>query len=231
MLSKTETLPTKVSLVFDDGFTASCHKIASIFEVRGLRACFAVLVEHDGFMPDFPKADFELWNALQERGHTIHPHGFDHTDLTAVSHSEAVDLIDRCLASFEENLKGFDASKVIYHLTYNKSTPEVDEYLLGKVAGIRTTGLLGEVGTGVNGAEELETRVYTCSWDGPDCCDEHLMSTLKSAVEQNPALMMYMLHGLDEEGWGPISTAGLERALDFIIENPSLEYTALKNSI
>ena len=228
MLNTNESSPTQVSLVFDDGFTASCHKIASIFEARGLLACFAVLVEHDGFMPDFPKADFDLWNALQERGHTIHPHGFDHTDLTAVSQTEAVDLIDRCLASFAENLSGFDASKVIYHLTYNKSTPEVDQYLLGKVAGIRTTGLLGEVGSGMNGVAELEKRSYNCSWQGPDCCDAHLMATLNAAVEQQPPLMMYMLHGLDQEGWGPISTSGLERALDFILENPALEYSSLK---
>lgn len=218
---------TLISLVFDDGFRASCLRTAKIFEARGLRATFAVLVNHEGFMADFPKGDFELWNELQDRGHIIHPHGYDHTDLTKIPFEDARGKIDACLDYFTAHLKGFDPKKSVYHLTYNRSSPEVDTYLLTKVRAIRTTGPTGKAGSGMNGIAELEKRMYNCSWHGPEHGDESLMATIKRAEVEQPRLMMYMLHGLDEEGWGPIHADALENALDYIIASPVLKLSDL----
>src|SRR5680860_607644 len=207
---------TKVSLVFDDGFVKSCLQIADIFESRELCATFAVLVDHKGFMPDFPKGDFALWKDLQDRGHIIHPHGYDHTDLSEIPFEEAKEKIDTCLHYFENHLVNFNPKKSVYHLTYNRSTPEVDTYLLSKVGAIRTTGLRGKVRSGMNGKSEIDKRIYNCAWYGPEHCDEHLISTIKLAEKERPELMMYMLHGLGDEGWGPIHADALEEALDYV---------------
>jgi len=215
---------TKVSLVFDDGFAKSSLLTAKIFEARGLGASFAVLVDSSDIYPDMPKGDFNLWNELQDRGHIIQPHGYDHSDLTKVPFDVAKSKIDACLIYFSSHLKGFDQSKVIYHLTYNRSTSKVDDYLLSKVKAIRTTGPEGRAGSGMNNETELAHRVYNCSWHGPEHCDEHLMTTLRRAEAERPKFLMYMLHGLDNEGWGPLRASTLENALDYIIQSPLLDY-------
>ncbi len=163
-------------------------------------------------------------SCVSDRGHIIEPHGYDHSDLTKLSFEEAKLKIDACLGYFGKHLKGFDAGKCLYHLTYNKSTPQVDRYLLTKVRAIRTTGLEGKVGLGMNNENELSSRIYNCSWLGPEHCDEHLMTSLELAEVQQPMVFMYMLHGLDHEGWGPIHSDALERALDYIIESSVLNY-------
>jgi peptidoglycan/xylan/chitin deacetylase (PgdA/CDA1 family) len=74
-----------ISLSFDDGFEQSNRKIADIYERFGPSACFNVLAleEVDGekvfdIYHNFPKGNFDLWNALQARGHEIMPHGLIH---------------------------------------------------------------------------------------------------------------------------------------------------------
>ena len=216
-----------VSFVFDDGFIKSCHQVADLFEERGLRATFAVLVDHEGFMVDYPKGDFALWNKLQERGHEIHPHGWDHSDLSKLPFEEATQKIDDCLAYFSDNLKDFDASKTIYHLTYNRSTPMIDNYLRDRVRAIRTSGPAGEPSDGINKVEALKARKFGCTWHGPDYCDTHLNEQLKAAEATNDPHFCYMLHGLDGEGWGPIHKDALSNTLDVIQTWPRLTYTPI----
>lgn len=52
-------------------------------------------------------------------------------------------------------------------------------------------------------------------------------SCLKIAEASHAPLFLYMLHGLDDEGWGPIRESGLHRALDFIAQSDSLHYAPL----
>lgn len=215
---------TNVCLVFDDGFAQSCSEIAKIFEARGLRASFAVLVDSSDIFPNLKKGDFDLWNEFQERGHIIDPHGYDHSDLSKIPFGDAKVKIDACLDYFTLHLQGFDAGRSIYHLTYNRSTPQVDQYLLTKFQAIRTTGPKGRVGSGMNNEDELSRRIYNCAWMGPDRCDEHLNSCLKLAELKKPKLFMYMLHGLDNEGWGPIGSNTLKRVLDYLLESSELNY-------
>jgi hypothetical protein len=217
---------TKVSFVFDDGFLSSCLKTAKIFESRGLRADFAVLVDPAGFTPDFPKGDFDLWNELQARGHAIYPHGYDHTDLSQIPHEEAVAKIDACLHVFEEKLSGFVTSRSIYHFTYNRSTPALESYLLKKVGAIRTNQD-GNVNEEMNSMKDIVNRIFSCIWHGPDPCNAHLIETLGRAELKQPYLLMYMLHGLDGEGWGPLDSDILEKVLDIILQSDSMTYTNL----
>jgi len=218
---------TKVGFVFDDGFRASCLEVARLFEARQLRANFAVLAEPDTFMPDPEKGDFSLWNELQARGHVIHPHGYDHTDLSSIPFRDATAKIDACMSCFAEKLRGFDATKCIYHTTYNRTTPEIDSYLLSRVLAIRTMGPLGLPGSGFNDFAQLNTRKLGCSWHGPEPCDEHLWEGLLRAEQHQPTLFLYMLHGLNNEGWGPVRARTLERVLDYISGSMVMSYTEL----
>ncbi|MBB6431706.1 polysaccharide deacetylase family protein [Algisphaera agarilytica] len=217
---------TQVSFIFDDGFEQSCLRVAELFETRGLHATFAVMAKPEGFLDEFPKGDFELWNQFQARGHGIHPHGLDHSDLAAIPYSEATAKIDECLAYFAEHLDGFSAADTPYHLTYNRSTPEVEQYLLQRVAAIRTCGD-GQPTDGLNDDQAIDRRSFTSAWHGPEPCDDHLLATLKNAEDSDAPLLLYMLHGLDQEGWGPISDNGLQRALDFIQASKTLDYRPL----
>ncbi len=220
---------TRVSLVFDDGFEKSSSRIAGLFESKGLRATFAVIVDHSDFLPEFPKGDFAMWNDLQKRGHVVHPHGYDHSDLSKLPFEEAKRKIDACLDYFVGHLHHFTVQDAIYFLAYNRSTPEIDDYLLSKVSAIRTTGPDGLVGTGMNRQADLDKRVIDCAWHGPDHCDDHLFATIRKAEVQQPVLMNYMMHGLDDEGWGPVREEALSEALDYIIRSDSLQYTSLNN--
>jgi len=218
----------KVSFVFDDGFIQSCLKVAEIYEARGLRATFAVLVHHEGFMVDYPKGDMELWNELVSRGHIVHPHGWDHTDLTTISHEEACDSINRTIEYFKEHLTGFVPEDAIFHFPYNRSTPELESFTLERVGAIRTTGELGQVGDGCNSIKNVRERRYQCFWHGPEYCDAEVQSAL--AVAQRTAVehFMVMLHGLDGEGWGPIRSLALESLLDQIMTDDAMSYDDLR---
>jgi peptidoglycan/xylan/chitin deacetylase (PgdA/CDA1 family) len=125
-----------ISLSFDDGFEKSNRKIADIYERFGLSACFNVLAleEVDGekvfdAYHDFPKGNFDLWNALQARGHEIMPHGLIHHNLANMTLVNAQKSITRCLELFSQELKGFEAQEAVFNFAYNASTPEIEAWL------------------------------------------------------------------------------------------------------
>lgn len=216
---------TQVHLVFDDGFVQSCRKVAALFEARGLSAVFAVMVEPGDFMPQIEKGDWDFWRSLRERGHVIQPHGWDHSDLSTLPLEDALERVDRCLAAFANELPGFEASDAGYYTTYNRSTPELDAALLDRVAYVRRTPG-GEVGTGLLDAESLSSGLLSCAWQGPEDCGEHFLRTLLQAEQDQPACLHYMMHGVDGEGWGPISSSALAAGLDFIQNSMVLTYSS-----
>jgi len=181
-------------------------------------------VNHDGFMTDYAKGDFELWNALQARGHQIHPHGFDHADLSVMPFDEVVGKISDCLQYFQEHLKAFDPANVIYHMAYNRSTEEIEHLLLKSVAAVRTNRTETVLGHGLHRADELESRILRFSGHGPDHCDEHLKNCLQRAEGTDAVLFGYFMHGLDDEGWGPIHADALKWSLDYVLNSDNLHY-------
>lgn len=221
-------MSTQASFIFDDGFKQSCLRIVDLFEARGLRATFAVMADPSGFLDEFPKGDFVMWNEFQARGHGIHPHGLDHSDLSAIPFEQATAKIDECFSRFGDQLEGFDPSATPYHLTYNRSTADVDRYLLERVRAIRTCGD-GEPTDGLSHEGDLSRRTFGCTWHGPDYCDDHLLASLQHAEGSASPLFLYMMHGLDGEGWGPIRESGLQKALDFVEQSDTLTYRPIDN--
>ena len=213
-----------VSLSFDDGFEQSNQKIADIYERFGLAACFNVLAREEvngekvfDIYHNFPKGDFDLWNALQARGHEIMPHGLIHHNLANMPLVNAQKSVTRCLEIFENELEGFEARKAIFNFAYNASTPELEAWLPTVVRAFRTGG------DAINplpfaGQVKLTTSAY-----GPENCEEHLEQQLARLLRQSAGWLIYNVHGLDNEGWGPIRAEYLEALLARLVRIEDLD--------
>ena len=208
-----------ISLSFDDGFEKSNLRIAGIYESFGHSACFNVLAfeEVDGEKVDdiyhnFPKGNFKLWNELQARGHEIMPHGLIHHNLARMSFANARRSITRCLEVFTQELEGFQAKEAIYNFAYNASTPEIEAWLPMVVKAFRTGG------DAINPLPHLGQVKLTTSGYGPGNCERNLDQHIDRLLALPSGWLIYNVHGLDDEGWGPISVEYLQRLLEKLSE-------------
>jgi peptidoglycan/xylan/chitin deacetylase (PgdA/CDA1 family) len=213
-----------ITLSFDDGFVASNLKIAELYERHDLSACFNIVadlqVAPNQFMTAAPKGveGFDLWNALQARGHEIMPHGLIHENYAVLPLAEAQASVVRCLEIFGEHLEDFDARRAVFNMPYNASTPELNAWLATVVRAVRTAA----PGEGINPLPHPGLTVLTTTAYGPGNCEAHLDAAIDRLLAQPDGWLLYCLHGLDDEGWGPISAAYLERLLDRLVQIPSV---------
>jgi hypothetical protein len=207
-----------VTLSFDDGFERSSRRTAEIFERFGLSAEINVVARGHLGEPDeswhtrWPKGDFGLWNELRARGHEIMPHGLAHANKSELPFAGAKHLIETCLDVFARDLDGFDAMQAVFAFPYNASTPELEAWLPDVVRGFRTGGEpimpLPQPG---------QTKV-SCTSFGPGPCDEDLERLVDDLLARPSGWLCYNTHGLDGEGWGPLSATTLERLLARLVE-------------
>ena len=61
-------------------------------------------------------------------------------------------------------------------------------------------------------------RKLLCAASGPEPCDEQLVGLVDELLARPSGWLCYNAHGLDDEGWGPLSVATLERLLDRLVE-------------
>ncbi|MFC1544935.1 polysaccharide deacetylase family protein [Gemmatimonadota bacterium] len=213
-----------VSLSFDDGFAKSFARTAEIYEKFGLSACLNIVASgsdpdtefSDSYAVRHPIGGWELWNELAGRGHEIMPHGWQHAHLPDLPLSEAQALIKRCLDRFGERLRGFDATKSVFNFPYNQSSPELEAWLPEVVMALRTTG------GGINPLPDAKTVKITTEGFGPGNSEEHLDRRLKEFVAGPSGWFVYNLHGLDDEGWGPIRATYLESLLGRLLDQPTV---------
>lgn len=193
---------------FDDGFLDSTTKTAAIFENFSLRAEFNVVASFS-FKDDHTTnnhAKFDFLNELQSRGHIIQPHGYNHTDKTKVAFNEATDLIDKCIDIFSENLDGFVAIKSIFCFPYNASNEEVEQYVSGKFRAFRTG--YDKV---INDIPSRKTKmIFGDSWPN---VEEQIDRSIQELLKMENGWLVYNTHGIDGEGWEPISSEYLEKTL------------------
>lgn len=220
-----------VTLSFDDGFKKSFYEVAEIYESFGLRACLNVIATgHEpqfqpvvNGQPDpgnrFEKGNWEDWNRLKERGHEVMPHTYDHQNLTLLPLPEAKELIVKCAETFEQHLKGFKASDSVYNFAYNASNPELDAFALTRFLVVRTQG-----DSPVNPIPIHRHPVRIgCYSHGPDLCDDSLEGELNKFLAGPGGWFVFNTHGLDKEGWGPLSTPYLKSTLARLIKLPNVE--------
>ncbi len=203
-----------ITLSFDDGFRKSSIKTAEIFEKYNLSACINVIAtaHHPDFVlpdeyHDVPVGDFGLWNELQERGHEIMPHGYMHANLKEAPIERAKDLILRCLDYFSRELKGFEPQKAIFNFPYNASSPEIEAWLVEHVKAFRTGY------APINPAPHAGQTRLTCTSHGPGNIDRHLTNEIDNFLALPSGWLIYNTHGLDDEGWGPLSATVLDQLL------------------
>jgi hypothetical protein len=223
-----ETMPRHiVTLSLDDGFTKSTVKTAQIFERYGLKACFNVVAMacKPGFA--FPNSaparegefgDFGLFNEMVARGHEVAPHGYAHLNKKAMGFEEAKGSILRCLEVFEGSLTGFVAKKSVFNFPYNATTAELDAWLPSVVRASRGGG----VEHGINALPTRETVVLRTTGHGPGNCDAHLEGCVSALLARPSGWLVYCGHGLDEEGWGPMSSGYLEGLLERLVQMPGV---------
>ncbi len=213
-----------ITLSFDDGFRKSSLKTAEIFEKHNLSACINVVAtahRPDFVLPDayhdHPVGDFGLWNELQERGHEIMPHGYRHANLTEMPLAHAKDLILRCLDFFSRELKGFNPEEAIFNFPYNASSPEIEEWLTGQVRAFRTGYAQ------INPLPHAGQSKLICSSHGPGNIDAHLTNEIDNLLALPSGWLIYNTHGLDDEGWGPLSSHVLDQLLERLTAIESIQ--------
>jgi peptidoglycan/xylan/chitin deacetylase (PgdA/CDA1 family) len=208
-----------VSLSFDDGFEKSSINTAEIFEKYKLSACINVIAsahENQFELPNeyhaWPVGDFDLWNELQARGHEIMPHSLKHSNLRESPLEEAKELVLKCLEIFENKLDSFDRSTAVFNFPYNQSSPEIEEWILREVMAFRTGG------PEINKLPFQGMTRLSCTSYGPDNIDAHLESRIKNLLALPEGWLIYNTHGLDDEGWGPVSSSYLDELLSRMSE-------------
>ncbi len=222
------TLKTHVlTISFDDGFKKSFYKIADIFEAQGLSACFNVIAS--GHLPKFQKVDdwilpellgnFDDWNTLKARGHEVMPHSWKHLNLAQQPLDSAKQLIVQCLDYFENNLEDYDGSKAVFNFPFNSSTPELEAFTLSKVLAIRTGG--DSAIQSVPGPQSTFTT--HCRSYGPNNIDSWVTQQVNAFLAEPGGWMILNAHGLDDEGWGPMSSGYLIKLLKQLSQIETLE--------
>jgi peptidoglycan/xylan/chitin deacetylase (PgdA/CDA1 family) len=216
--------PHIVSLSFDDGFKKSFLRVAALYEKFSLSGCFNIIATahmpnnevRDDYMKQELFGDFGVWNELHDRGHEIMPHGYSHEHLPALPLEEAKGRIRKCLDIFSKELRGFDPKKTVFNFPYNQSSPQLEEWLPSVVMAFRTTGGI------LNPLPSASTVKITTGGFGPGNGEQSVDRHVEKLLAQPRGWMVYNTHGLDEEGWGPISHGYLERLLGRLTEIDSV---------
>jgi hypothetical protein len=136
------------------------------------------------------------------------PHGLIHHNLANMPLADAQRSITRCLEIFEQELETFQAHEAVYNFAYNASTPEIEAWLPGLVKAFRTGG------DAINPLPHSGQVRLTTSGYGPDNCEWHLDEQIDRLLAQPSGWLIYNVHGLDDEGWGPIRAEYLEGLLE-----------------
>lgn len=217
-----------LTLSFDDGFENSFQKIADIYEGHGLKACLNIIASghlkgfkqvDDWILPEL-MGDFELWNSLAKRGHEVMPHSWKHLNLARQSPRKAERLINKCLDYFEEYLEGYDPKHAVFNFPFNSSNPELEAFTMNKVRAIRSRGR-----SAINPIPSSSAPVrLSCATNGPNNNDAWVEKMVQDFLKNaKGGWMVLNLHGLDQEGWGPISTTYLEKLLKQLVTIDYLE--------
>jgi peptidoglycan/xylan/chitin deacetylase (PgdA/CDA1 family) len=221
-----------ITLSYDDGFEKSSIRTAEIYEKYGLSAAINVVAsahEKQFELPNeyhaWPVGDFDLWNDLQSRGHEIMPHGYNHSNLGELPLEDARELVDKCLGVFSRELDGFQAGNAVFNFPYNSSNKAIEDWLEGKVRVIRTGGPV------VNPLPHQGHFRLTCISHGPENIDRHLEEKIHEFLEGPSGWFIYNTHGLDEEGWGPVSSVYLDELLDRLSGHESAKVLSVTQSL
>jgi len=214
-----------ISFSFDDGFKKSFIKLAEIHEQYGLKACLNVIASghmesfqavDDWILPEL-MGDFDTWNNLVFRGHEVMPHSWQHLNFARQEPTEAKQLISKCIDYFSENLMRFDPSKAIFNFPFNGSNDDLEQYTLSLVRAVRTRG------NAINPFPSKNSKILGCTSNGPKNSDDWVEEKVNSFLAREGGWLILNLHGLGNEGWGPISANYYAALLERLVQIKSLD--------
>jgi len=220
-----------ITLSFDDGFKKSFYRIAEIHESFGLKACLNVIAS--GHMPGFKAVDqwilpelmgnFDDWNKLKDRGHEVMPHTWEHLNLTKIPEKQAKENMTKCFDYFEAHLDGYDPTYAVYNFAFNASTPELERFALERVSAVRTAGWVLLKDERSNPLPSTNKSLRLGCWSqGPEYCDTFVEKEIDEFLTSDGGWLILNLHGLDQEGWGPLHPMFLEKLLKKLVEMPQV---------
>ncbi|MFC3077751.1 polysaccharide deacetylase family protein [Phenylobacterium terrae] len=203
-----------VSFCFDDGFRASAETVWRLFAARDLSATFCVLaapeLAKDPFIRGAAIADWGFWREAQAAGHEVAPHGWAHERLGELPVPAACESLDRTLEAFVRELPDFELGQAIFHLPYLTAPTPVVQHLSSKVLGVRRK--LHQQGLNRAFGHPRGASIDCVTF--PDPADERLQARIGRFLGHEAGWLVLVLHGLDGEGWGPVSSDTLAAILD-----------------
>jgi hypothetical protein len=125
---------------------------------------------------------------------------------------EVKDLFNQCMDVFREKLRGFNPAESIFNFPFNASTPEVESWIGNRVLAFRTAGEL------VNPMPDKRRKRLTCISQGPDNIDDFFLDRVDQFLGSAGGWFIFNAHGLDGEGWGPMSAVVLDEILARLVE-------------
>ena len=112
----------------------------------------------------------------------------------------------------------FNPEKAVFNFPFNSSTDELDQHALTLVRAVRTRG------NAINPLPSKNTkRVLGCTSNGPGNNDEWVEEKVNNFLNSEGGWLIFNLHGLDDEGWGPISTNYFIELLEKLVVVKNLE--------
>ncbi len=208
---QTEPVTHILTLSFDDGFRKSFHQIGEIFADNGMSACLNVIAA--GHLPEFERVDkwikpklmgdFEDWNTLKSKGHEVNLHSWKHLKLPDQPFAYAQELIEKCVEYFKKNLDGYAYEESVFNFPFNASNPQLEDFVLTKVKALRTQG---HTPYQANPFPSKDMSMKLGCWShGPKNADEFVETRIREFLKTDGGWLILNLHGLNKEGWGPIS--------------------------
>jgi len=117
-------------------------------------------------------------------------------------------LINKSLDYFKEHLKDFNPKESIFNFPFNSSIKELENWLNDQVLAYRTAG------NAINALPYIGQKRLTCISAGPENIDQYFENQLQQFLDEPKGWFIFNAHGLDGEGWGPLSSAYLDELLD-----------------
>ncbi|WP_446325672.1 polysaccharide deacetylase family protein [Blastomonas sp. CACIA14H2] len=202
-----------MSALFRRRLPPECRQGATHFEARNLSACFCVLsapaLADDPGIKGATIADWDYWRETVAAGHEVGPHGHAHEFYGRMDLDTARRSIESCWQTFERELPGFDRRSSIFHVPYLSAPDELVRWIGQQSLGARL----------VCGGEGLNTMTIPvgnpidCICFGPHEVGAAANQRL-SRFRYETGWLVFVFHGIDDEGWGPITSGELEILVD-----------------
>jgi len=74
-------------------------------------------------------------------------------------------------------------------------------------------------------------KKLTCASHGPENIDLYLDNTINEFLKGSSGWLIFNTHGLDDEGWGPMSSRFLDELLDRITRSDTVEMLSVSQAL